>query len=103
MKLSRIILALLAITVVIAACRKELSSEGGEKPGEVEDMWEFTVEGVVNSGPMDSGYVQSVGSVSTLSMVGATDDDRRGEIFLQIVNENITTGTYTNPLVFFQY
>lgn len=94
---------ILAFSLLVFACKKEYSSEDGEKPGAVINEWEFSIGDVVTRGPMDSGYVQSVGSVTTLSTVGTKTEDPQGEIFLQVVGERIEVGSYTNPLVFFQY
>jgi hypothetical protein len=103
MKFFRSFIAILAATVVLSACKKEHSAEEGEKPVTIENEWQFSISDTISRGPMDSAFVQSVGSVSTLSMVGSTGDEKQGEIFLQVVGETITTGTYSNPLVFFQY
>lgn len=102
MKLLKTFAALLALLVVLYACRKERSAEGGEIPGPVENTWQFTEAGVTNQGLMDSAYVQTVGNVSTLSIVGSSAE-KQGEIFLQIVTDSIALGTYSNPIVFYQY
>ncbi len=102
MKSRKFIGAFLASLFIFFACKKERSAELGGLPGAPEEMWEFTEAGTVKDGLMDSAYVQSVGSVNTISMVG-TSAELTGELFLQVVASEIASGSYTNPNVFFQY
>ena len=98
----RSVIALLAAAVILFSCKKEYSIEDGDLPNVIEESWEFTEAGTLRSGPMDSAHIQKVGTVQTLSLVGSSDE-LQGELFMQIVGETIAIGTYTSPLVFFQY
>lgn len=99
----RSLIGFLAIALIIISCKKEHSIEDAELPVPEEASWEFKESGKLFGGPMDSAFFQSLGPVTTLSLVGTSSGEVSGDIFMQIVGENITTGTYTNPLVFFQY
>jgi len=103
MKFYKAFFAVFAASVIVISCKKELSNEDGALPDEVENSWEFTEAGAVSGGVVDTAFVQTVGTVSTLSILGSTSGDTRGQIFLQVVGESISPGIYTNPLVFFQY
>jgi hypothetical protein len=102
MKILQYLASALIITALLFACKKEQSREDGQVPVVEDDLWEFTEAGVLKKGPTDSAYIQTVANVTTLSIVGSSTENQ-AEVFLQIVTENLTTGSYTNPLVFFQY
>jgi hypothetical protein len=99
----RSLLGLLAVTLALLSCRKEHSVEDGKIPGEIDATWEFRVGEQLYSGEMDSAYVQSAAGFSALSMIGSGTQNQSGEIILQIIGDNITTGTYSSPDIFFQY
>ena len=103
MTLIRSLLGFLAVTLVIFSCKKDYSDEDGKIPGLVESTWEFKEAGQLYNGEMDSAYVQSVSGFSALSMIGSGTSNQSGEIILQIIGEDIGTGTYSSPDIFFQY
>jgi hypothetical protein len=102
MKFLQHLAVLLAFSLVLYSCKKERSVEEGKVPVSEDETWEFTEAAGLKKGPMDSAYIQTVANVTTLSIVGSSTENA-GEIFLQVVTDNLTTGAYTNPLVFFQY
>ena len=99
----RSLLGFLAVTLALLSCRKEHSVENGKIPGAIDVTWEFKVGDQLYNGEMDSAYVQSAAGFSALSMIGSGTQNLTGEIILQIIGDNITTGTYSSPEIFFQY
>ena len=103
MTLIRSLLGFLAVTFVLFSCKKDYSDEDGKIPGIVETTWEFKANGQQYNGDMDSAYVQTAAGFSALSMIGSKPAGESGEIILQIIGSDITTGTYSSPDIFFQY
>lgn len=103
MTLIRSLLGFLAVTLVLFSCKKDYSDEDGKIPGIVETTWEFKAASQQYNGDMDSAYVQSAAGFSALSMIGSKPANQSGEIILQIIGNNISTGTYSSPDIFFQY
>ena len=99
----RSLLGFLAVTLALLSCRKEHSVENGKIPGAIDVTREFKVGDQLYNGEMDSAYVQSAAGFSALSMIGSGTQNLTGEIILQIIGDNITTGTYSSPEIFFQY
>src|SRR5687768_5161540 len=103
MTLFRSLLGFLAVTLVLFSCKKDYSDEDGKIPGVIESTWEFKSGGQQFNGDMDSAYVQSAAGFSALSMIGSRPLNQSGEIILQIIGDNISTGTYSSTDIFFQY
>lgn len=103
MTLFRSLLGSLAVTLVLFSCKKDYSDEDGKIPGVIESTWEFNSGGQQFNGDMDSAYVQSAAGFSALSMIGSRPLNQSGEIILQIIGDNIGTGTYSSADIFFQY
>lgn len=103
MTLFRSLLGFLTVTLVFFSCKKDYSDEDGKIPGIIESTWEFKSGGQQFNGDMDSAYVQSAAGFSALSMIGSRPLNQSGEIILQIIGDNIGTGTYTSADIFFQY
>ncbi|HUQ65868.1 MAG TPA: hypothetical protein VM101_06925 [Flavitalea sp.] len=99
----RNLLGFLAVTFVLFSCKKDYSDEDGKVPGVIESTWEFKEAAQQYNGDMDSAYVQSADGFSALSMIGSRPINQSGEIILQIIGNNITTGNYSSPDIFFQY
>jgi hypothetical protein len=103
MTLLRSLIAFLAITLIIfVSCKKDYSNEDGKVPGQTETTWEFDEAGTHFNGDMDSAYYQTSAGFSALTMVGSPGN-QNGEIILQIIGQDITTGTYASSDIFFQY
>jgi hypothetical protein len=103
MTFSRSLLGFLALTFALISCKKDYSLEDGKVPGIIDATWEFKESGHLYNGEMDSAYVQSAAGFSALSMIGSGLQNQTGEIILQIIGDDITTGTYNSPDIFFQY
>jgi hypothetical protein len=99
----RNLLGFLTLTLILFSCKKDYSDEDGKIPGVIESSWEFKEAGQQYNGDMDSAYVQSAGGFSALSMIGSRPQNQSGEIILQIIGDNIATGNYSSPDIFFQY
>lgn len=104
MRLLRCLLGFLAVTsILISSCRKEHSLEDAKLPEIIDASWEFKVGDQLYNGIMDSAYIQSAAGYSAVTMVGSQPDNKTGEIVLQIIGDDVTTGTYSSPNIFFQY
>jgi hypothetical protein len=100
----RSLLGFLAVTLfLISSCKKDHSLEDAKIPNITEATWEFKEAGHQYNGDMDSAYIQAAGGFSALTMVGSQPQGQTGEIVLQIIGDDITTGTYSSPDIFFQY
>jgi hypothetical protein len=100
----RSLLGFLAVTsILFVSCKKDYSLEDGKTPDIIDATWEFKVGGQLFNGIMDSAYIQSAAGFSALTMIGSQADGKTGEIVLQIIGDDITTGTYSSPDIFFQY
>ena len=103
MTLLRSLLGFLAVTLLLFSCKKDYSDEDGKVPGLVETTWEFKEAGTLFNGDMDSSYFQTVSGFSALTMIGSKGTSSDGEIILQVIGQDIQTGTYSSPEIFFQY
>ena len=103
MTLLRSLLGFLAVTLLLFSCKKDYSDEDGKIPGVIVSTWEFKSGDQQYNGDMDSAYFQTAGGFSALSMIGSKPLNQNGEIILQIIGEDIGTGTYNSPNIFFQY
>ena len=94
-----VLLAILA--GVLAACQKEVSFEtgtGATGPA----GWEFKEAGVQFKGPLDTAYYSSNGGITVLTLEG-TSTDGKDAFYMEIFGTSITAGTYSTPVVFFEY
>jgi hypothetical protein len=102
MKIALNLLLYVSVMIGLAGCRKELSEEGGKPVPDINAEWEFKEGGVQFKGVMDTAFIESQGQLQALSITGSTEDGT-GTIFFQIIDNDISTGTYSNPVVFFGY
>src|SRR5690349_6364614 len=93
-----------ALLLVVFSCNKEKSLELGGNVPSGSNQWQFT-ETVQFKGNMDTAYFQSLGSFQSLILEGVSTDSSAGVFFLQVIGTgaNITTTTYSNPSVLFEY
>src|SRR6476620_2821421 len=104
MRLLRCLLGFVAVTsIIISSCIKEHGLEDAKLPQIIDATWEFKVGDQLFNGIMDSAYIQSSAGYSAVTMVGSQPDNKTGEIVLQIIGDDVTTGTYSSPNIFFQY
>ena len=85
---------------LLISCKKEKSVErsGSGSP----TAWEFKDSLTVLKGDMDTAYIQSVGSISSIILEG-TSIDKTSDFYLEIFGNNIAKGTYKSPNVQFSY
>lgn len=102
MRLKSSLLGFLATFLLLFSCKKEVSVEDGKLPGEIETTWEFTSDGTLFNGDMDSAFIQNAPGLSALTMVGSRPTEP-GEFILQVVAETIDEGQYDGSQVAFQY
>ena len=100
MKQLRILSLLTAVALLISSCQKELSVENG-KGGGADAQWEFS-EASTYKGSIDTAYLEPSGTFESLAFEGSSGDGN-GQIFLQIYGTTITSTSYRNPNVFFEY
>jgi len=103
MRMLRNYAVFIVLLSVLVACKKERSFEDPRSTPIINRQWQFNEAGSTFSGPMDSGYIRTIGVANSLSMSG-TSTDGKGTISLQILSTGaITRGDYKNPQVLFQY
>lgn len=83
------------------SCKKEKSVEGGSGSG-ASTQWEFKDSALVFDGKMDTAYIQTAGSISSIILEG-TSTDGTSDFYLEIFGSNISQGTYKSPNVQFAY
>jgi hypothetical protein len=88
------------IFVLFFSCKKEKSLEGGTASGATQ--WEFKDSALLFNGRMDTAYIQTAGSISSIVLEG-TSTDKTSDFYLEIFGTNITAGTYKSPYVQFTY
>lgn len=93
----------ITVCLILFSCRKDMSNEQGVNPEPLDAHWEFAQSGKLYSGGIDSAYIETIGSVKSLSMIGSNPEQNNGEILLQVIGQTIQTGTYSTQYVFFQY
>jgi hypothetical protein len=103
MSFFKTLLGFFATTLLIIACKKELSNEEGNLNTEVESKWEFKEGGQQFDGTTDTAFIQSIGTIQTLTITGAQAEGLTGEIMIQIAGEQINTGLYGTQFVLFQF
>ena len=102
MKLLRQVLWLTGVSILLFSCKKEKSLEGATNSGA--KQWEFKDSTLSFSGRMDTAYLQTAGSISSIVLEGSsTNSTTAGDFYLEIFGTNVTTGTYKNPHVQFTY
>jgi hypothetical protein len=95
--------AFLAFCVLLFACTKETSLEGGElKP--IEDPgWEFKDSGVLFEGSIDTAVITQQGQLEGIAMQGISSDGT-GQLYLQIIGDApLEPGTFNSEQVIFEY
>jgi hypothetical protein len=94
----------IALLLIVFSCNKEKSLELGGNIPAGGNQWQFT-ETVQFKGNMDTAYFQSLGSFQSLILEGVSTDSSQGVFFLQVIGTgaSITTTTYSNPSVLFEY
>lgn len=90
-----------ATFILFFSCKKEKSVEGGSGSG-ISSQWEFKDSTLVFNGKMDTAYMQTAGSISSIVLEG-TSTDGTSDFYLEIFGINITKGTYKSPNVQFTY
>jgi hypothetical protein len=100
MKLFKLFL-LLSGGILLFACKKERSLEGATGSGSP-TAWEFKDSLKVFNGDMDTAYIQTTGSISSIILEG-TSIDGTSDFYLEIFGNNIAKGTYKSPNVQFTY
>jgi hypothetical protein len=94
---------LLVLMCMVISCKKDKSFENPNGVPINEQQWEFKEAATTFGGPMDSGYIRSIGVANSLNLTG-TSKDGKGQISLEVLsNGPITKGDYKNPQVLFQY
>ena len=101
MKLIKQLLWLTGVFVLFFSCKKEKSVERALGAG-TPTGWEFKDSTKVFKGRMDTAYLQSVGSISSIILEG-TSLDGTSDFYLEIFGINVAPGTYKNPNVQFAY
>lgn len=101
MKILKQVFWLTGAFILFFSCKKEKSLENGS--GSVPTEWEFKDSTVLFNGKMDTAYIQTSGSISSVILEG-TSTDTKGKFYLEIFEVNITAGsTYKSPNVQFIY
>lgn len=100
MKVLRQLFWVSGIFILFFSCKKEKSVEGGA--GSVATQWEFKDSLLVFSGKMDTAYMQTSGSISSVVLEG-TSTDGTSDFYLEIFGPSISQGTYRSPNVQFAY
>ena len=104
-------LCVVTLTLILFACNKELSMEGGDgnpPPVPVDSLyqWRFKDSGATDAqfrqGFTDTAYVESEGTLSALFYEGSTADRTKG-IVLQVINDPLGPGDYSGEQVSFGY
>lgn len=103
MSFFKTLLGICASTLLMISCKKELSNEEGNLNTEIESKWEFKEGGQQFDGTTDTAFIQSIGTIQTLTITGAQAEGVNGEIMLQIAGENIGPGVYGTQFVLFQF
>lgn len=102
MKLLKHVFWLTGVFVLLFSCKKEKSLEGATNTGT--KQWEFKDSTLPFSGRMDTAYIQTAGSISSIILEGtSTNSNTVGDFYLEIFGANVTAGTYKNPYVQFTY
>lgn len=101
MRLVNYSIGLVALMIMMIACRKEKSLEM-QLPSDTEMQWEFKQGAEVFKGPMDSAYASDQGGIYILSLMGLTEEGD-GALMMQIAAENISVGEYSSPFLSFLY
>ena len=100
MKSFKQLIWLTASFILFFSCKKEKSLEGGGPAGTTQ--WEFKDSLLLFNGKMDTAYIQTTGSISSVVLEG-TSTNGTGDFYLEVFSPNLTTGTYKNPNVQFTY
>lgn len=103
MTISKTLLGFLAATLLIFSCKKEYSTEEGNIPVDIQTTWEFKEADQQYKGNTDTAFIQTIGSVKTLTIVGTQTGSQQGELILQVVGPEIEPGSYSTQYAFFQY
>lgn len=101
MRLVKYSIGLVALMIVMIACRKEKSVEM-PLPSDAETLWEFKEGGDLFKGKMDTAEVVDLNGMVMLSLIGMSDEGD-GLLMMQIAAERISEGEYNNPMLSFQY
>jgi len=96
------LLVVLTVGMLLPACKKEKSFEGGNELPPGTEAWEFKENTSAYKGPIDTAYFQSNGTVNSLVLEG-TSSDHTGDFYLEIMGANIIVGGYATPSVVFEY
>ena len=100
MKIFKQLLWLTGAFLLFYSCKKEKSVEGRTSSGNTQ--WSFKDSALNFDGSMDTAYLQTSGSISSIILEG-TSTDGTSDFYLEIFGNNITKGTYKNPNVQFVY
>lgn len=100
MKLIKQLFWLTATVLLAYSCKKEKSLEGGGPAAKTQ--WEFKDSNLVFNGRMDTAYLQTAGSISSIVLEG-TSSNGTGTFYLEIFGPNVSAGTYKSPKVQFTY
>src|SRR5882762_5853702 len=100
--LQRALIAFSLLALVFIGCKKEYSYEvpGGSTSGSYQ--WSFTEAANAYKGPMDTAYMDTVGTTHLLTMAGHSTDSK-DIISLQIIADTIQVGTYQTAKCSFDY
>src|SRR5687768_9317282 len=101
MKQLRHLVFFVSLAVLFLSCQKELSNESGN-PGNSNAQWEFTEATATFKGKIDTAYLEPSGGFQSLIFEG-TSGDGKGQIFMQVFGTTVTSTTFKNPNVFFEY
>lgn len=101
MRLVNYFIGLVALMIVMIACRKEKSLEI-PLPSDTETQWEFKEGDNLFKGGMDTAEVIDQTGMYILTLTGSSDEGN-GVLLIQIAAETISTGEYTSPMLSFAY